>query len=247
MNWIEPRVNRRRGYGANTSIRAQHARAILGPVRLQERLAFWRQFHNQFNSTGAIQPSSRFLARAMTEPLRDRRPSREVRVVEMGPGTGAVTRRIAEAMRPGDRLDCFELNPDFTSYLERLVATEPSLAAHGAAIEVHVGDAAEARIDAPADFVVCSVPLNNLPPEAAAGILEAGRRLLTGGGWFTYFEYVGLPRLRKLTAPAEERARLGAVRTLKSRFREAGGSSCLVLRNIPPARAVHVPLPPHAA
>jgi len=61
----------------------------------------------------------------MTEPLRDRRPDGGVRIVEMGPGTGAITRGILEAMRPDDQLDCFELNPDFADYLRQLVASDP--------------------------------------------------------------------------------------------------------------------------
>jgi len=211
-------------------------------VRFKERLAFWRQFQDQFASTGAIQPSSRFLARAMTEPLRDQRPAGGVRIVEMGPGTGAVTRRIVEAMFPNDRLDCFELNPDFADYLRQLVASDPSFAARRQQIRIHTGDAGRAQITEPADFVICSVPLNNLPGEAVSAILEAGRRVLAGQGWFTYFEYVLLPRLHRATAAASERDRILAVRELKSAFHTDAAWSQLVLLNLPPARAVHVPI-----
>lgn len=211
-------------------------------MRLQERLAFWRQSQDEFASTGAIQPSSRFLARAMTEPLRERRPAEGVRIVEMGPGTGAVTRGIVDAMQPEDQLDCFELNPDFADYLEQLIASDPAFDAHRHQIRVHTGDASHAEIDEPADFVICSVPLNNLPGEAVCAILEAGRRVLAGRGWFTYFEYVLLPRLHRATAAASERERISAVRELKSAFRAEGAWSRLVMLNLPPARAVHVPI-----
>jgi len=211
-------------------------------VRLQERLAFWRQSQDQFASTGAIQPSSRFLARAMTEPLRDRRPAGGVRIVEMGPGTGAVTRGIVKAMRPEDELDCFELNPDFADYLRRLVASDPAFDDCRHQIRVHTGDASHAEIDAAADFVICSVPLNNLPSEAARAILAAGRRVLAGQGWFTYFEYILLPRLHRAAADRSERERSLAVKELKSEFRASEAWSRLVMLNLPPARAVHVPI-----
>jgi phospholipid N-methyltransferase len=145
-------------------------------------------------------------------------------------------------MQPSDRLDCFELNTEFAAYLEDLVAREPEFAPHRDRIAVHVGDAKDARIDGCADFVICSVPLNNLPGAAVSGILDAGRRLLAAGGWFTYFEYVGLPRLRRLAAPTPERDRLTSVRAIKSDFRGKIATSRLVVLNIPPARAVHVPI-----
>ncbi len=177
----------------------------------------------------------------MTEPLRDRQPAAGVRVVEMGPGTGAVTRGIVEAMQPDDKLDCFEINPEFADYLRRVVATDPAFEASRHQIKVHTADASHAVIDAPADYVICSVPLNNLPPAAVEAILEAGARLLAGDGWFTYFEYVLLPRLRGATAAHGERERIRAVQQLKAQFSGAGTCSRIVLPNLPPARAVHVP------
>jgi len=90
--------------------------------------------------------------------------------------------------------------------------------------------------------VLCSVPLNNLPGEAVGAILQAGRRVLAGQGWFTYFEYVLLPRLHRATAAPNERERIVAVRELKSAFGTDGAWSRLVVLNLPPARAVHVPI-----
>ena len=238
MNWICPCVNSLRGCASPTAVGvARYPR----PVRYRERLAFWRQFQHQFASTGAIQPSSRFLAHAMTEPLRGQRPAGGVRIVEMGPGTGAVTRGIVDAMQPQDQLDCFELNPEFADYLRERVASDPAFAAGRPRIRIHTGDASRAQIDEAADFVICSVPLNNLSVEAVASILDAGRRVLAGKGWFTYFEYVLLPRLHRATAGNRERDRIRAVRALKADFRGDTSSSRLVLLNLPPARAVHVP------
>ena len=45
---------------------------------ISEHLAFLKQFRERFESTGAVAPSSRFLARAMTRPFgRRSRPARE--------------------------------------------------------------------------------------------------------------------------------------------------------------------------
>ncbi len=176
----------------------------------------------------------------MTEPLRLERGADPVRVVEMGPGTGAVTRVIATALRSHDHLDCVEINPEFARYLRELIDRETAFDGARERIDVHVGDAREIRLAGHADFVICSVPLNNLPVEAASAILASGVELLGGHGWFTYFEYVGLPRLRKVTAPTTERDRLDGVRAAKAAFAAGRARSRIVWRNLPPARAVHV-------
>src|SRR5437588_12929510 len=77
---------------------------------------FLRQCRRQFRSTGAILPSSRFLARALVSEIA--KPREPGRILEVGPGTGSVTRQILRRMRPDDLLDAVEINANF---LVRLV------------------------------------------------------------------------------------------------------------------------------
>src|SRR5205085_1937778 len=85
----------------------------------KECAAFFGEFRRQFRTTGAILPSSRFLARALVYQLRQPRPA--ARILEVGPGTGSVTRAIARHMLPDDRLDAVEINERFVNHLERAV------------------------------------------------------------------------------------------------------------------------------
>jgi phospholipid N-methyltransferase len=212
-------------------------------VGLTERIAFLTQFRRQLVTTGAVQPSSRFLAREMTAPLRRARlaaPAVRRRIVEMGPGTGAVTAAIAAAMGPEDRLDCYEINPEFAEYLRERIAADHAFGAGRERIVVHCAAAQEAEPGEPVDFVVCSVPLNNLPPDAVESIFERGFELLAGGGWFTYFEYPVLPRIKRLFCSPAERERIDGVTAVKERRSSTGAASAVILRNIPPARAVHL-------
>src|SRR6266568_3044798 len=68
--------------------------------------AFFRAFRRNFHTTGAILPSSRFLARAMVSDLKG--PRGPARILEVGPGTGAVTREIVRLLQDEDRLDAVE-------------------------------------------------------------------------------------------------------------------------------------------
>src|SRR4051794_9569006 len=86
---------------------------------LEECGDFFREFRHHFRTTGAILPSSRFLARALVRHLRG--PRAPSRILEVGPGTGSVTCEIARRMLPGDRLDAVEINDRFVRLLEERV------------------------------------------------------------------------------------------------------------------------------
>src|SRR3990172_4691780 len=95
---------------------------------LHDHRVFWRQFRQQFHTTGSVMPSGRFLGRALARYVAARPgggDSRGQRILEVGPGTGAVTRHIVERLGPDDRLDLVELNEQFVARLnERLVSEE---------------------------------------------------------------------------------------------------------------------------
>ena len=76
---------------------------------------FLRQARRDFLRTGAIAPSSRFLARAICSEMRRAGPP--VRALEAGAGTGALTGEILESLPDGSRLDIYELNPVFAEHL----------------------------------------------------------------------------------------------------------------------------------
>ena len=108
------------------------------PQMLREHLTFFRQFRQRFETTGAIAPSSRFLARAITRYLRQRTTDQPVRVLEIGPGTGAFTNSIVKHLQVGDRFDLVELNESFADHLRSRFETEPGWNRVAAFSEVHV-------------------------------------------------------------------------------------------------------------
>ena len=68
-----------------------------------------------FSTTAAISPSSHHLAAAMLKPL----PLARTRVaVELGAGTGAITRALLAELPPLATLVVFEINPRFYNYLK---------------------------------------------------------------------------------------------------------------------------------
>ena len=208
---------------------------------LREYLTFFREFRQRFETTGAIAPSSRFLARAITRYLRQRQSDQPVRVLEIGPGTGAFTNTIVRHLQDGDRFDLVELNESFADHLRQRFATEPTWHRVADFSEVHVQPLQEFQSDAPYDFVISGLPLNNFPVDLVRDIFEHYFRHLAPNGVLSYFEYQFVRTLRTRIGSASERARMQAIEDIMSdhchdhRIRRDW-----VFANLPPAWAQHL-------
>src|SRR5687767_7767886 len=88
---------------------------------------FFREYLRRFHDTGAISPSSRWLADALARYVQPGETPR--RILEVGPGTGAVTRRIVSRLGSADSLDLVELNDRFVEHLRCRFRSEPDFAA----------------------------------------------------------------------------------------------------------------------
>jgi phosphatidylethanolamine/phosphatidyl-N-methylethanolamine N-methyltransferase len=197
-------------------------------------LLFVKQFIKHRKQTGAIWPSSPPLAMALTRRVRGRRGPR--RVLEVGPGTGAVTKRILAALRPGDEFHLVEVNPRFCEILER-TRLRPFRARHqGVRVSLHCEPIETAPLDGRFDVIICGLPFNNFPPALVRAIFRRLLDLLAPGGELSYFEYFGVRAVKSQFVDAAGRRRLrqlGAmVRILRRRH---AGRSEFVLGNIPPA------------
>ena len=73
-----------------------------------------------FKTSGTITPSSKSLIKTLLAPIDFKSASC---IIELGPGTGCVTRSILERMSPDCVLICFEVNGDF---IEQLTALQDS-------------------------------------------------------------------------------------------------------------------------
>lgn len=206
-------------------------------------LADWRlfvqQFRCNFHTTGAVLPSGAALCRALASPLNKYQGER--RILEVGPGTGAVTTRIVAAMQPGDRLDLVELNDRFVERLEQRLAREPAfqrVADRTRVIHAPIEELAEPE---PYDVVISGLPLNNFSASQVSFILNFLVERLKPGGTLSFFEYIGIRRMRALAAGRDQRTRLrGIDQAIKEVFSRHQVHHRAVWPNIPPAWVHHV-------
>jgi phosphatidylethanolamine/phosphatidyl-N-methylethanolamine N-methyltransferase len=179
--------------------------------RLSDRGLFLREFINNFHTTGAVLPSGRSLSRALARYVGTERNGQAKRILEVGPGTGAVTQEIVAALGPDDRLDLVELNESFVRCLQTRLVEEPAFAAVAPRTRVLHCAVQELPADTRYDLIISGLPLNNFSADLVAQILTALRGLLGPGGTLSFFEYIAIRRLRALVSGRGERARLRGI------------------------------------
>ncbi|MFD4393309.1 class I SAM-dependent methyltransferase [Kitasatospora sp. NPDC058397] len=226
----------------------------LGPQRSSrsagDHLLFLAEALRTFHDTGALAPSGEDLVNALTVPATSR-PNRPISVLEVGAGTGVVTRRLAQVLLPGDRLHVVEANPRFADRLREdpvLAARRPGVALRLSACRVEelpqdetnetgrAGGAGET--DERYDVIVSGLPFTNFEPAQVRRLLDLYLRLLLPGGELTYFGYLGTTTARTLSSGPRQSARHRAVVRLLRRFEATYGlGERTVWRNLPPARA----------
>ena len=183
-----------------------------------DHLLFLGRFLRSPRSVGAIAPSSRFLAERMVSSIE---LTGGVRVVELGPGTGACTAAIARVLPADARFLGIDRESAFVDLLrerwpqhEYVCDTVENLSA-----------IARARNLLPLDHIISGLPFASLPRPVTLAVLDAVRDTLRPGGTFTTFQYVhayGMSAAREFRSQMHERFGLPASRET-------------VVRNLPPA------------
>jgi phosphatidylethanolamine/phosphatidyl-N-methylethanolamine N-methyltransferase len=165
--------------------------------------------------TASLFPSSPFLAAAL---LRQIDFSSAHVIVELGIGTGAITRQILRRSGPRTVVYGVDLNPHFVSHVRRRINDSRFFPILGRA-ECLSSLLKERGIER-ADAIVSSLGLTSMAPDQRSKILRQASEHLTPGGVLTQYQYLGF-------IPFAEREFLGRY------FRHV--SSERVLWNVPPA------------
>lgn len=147
---------------------------------------FLRKFVRYPKQVGSAVPSSRFLAKKMAGAV----PWNEVRAAaELGAGTGAITRVLAERVRPGTDVYLFEKDADMR---RRLADRYPGFtcAANAACLlDVVGGGGSEGEGEGRLDCVLSGLPFFNFTQELRDRILGQVEQALKPGGLFVAFQY----------------------------------------------------------
>lgn len=210
--------------------------------RISDLSHFMRQMWRQTSTTGAVMPSGRLLAKAITRPLAELDSPR--RILEIGPGTGAFTDQIVRELRPEDRLDLVEINSEFADYIRRRFENLDSYRAVTDQCEVHCVSLDEFEPEngfGSYDAVVSGLPLNNFSPDLVSELVEASLKQVRPGGTFSMFEYMYVRPVRMRFGPRETRDRMQAIEEImQSQFEQYRFRQDWVFLNMLPAWVQHL-------
>ena len=205
----------------------------------RDRSTFWREFRNNFQTTGAVLPSSRSLARAITRMANS--APRPARILEAGPGTGAFTDSLVSMLGPGDELVLAEISESFVEVLRRRLDTDPNWNAKRDQVRIHHGPVEQLEESARFHAVVCGLPFNNFEPEVVDQLFRGFLDRLEPGGAFSFFEYLWIRAIKAPIVGSKERERLRQVASVIDHYlQEHRIASDRVFRNVPPAVAHHL-------
>jgi phosphatidylethanolamine/phosphatidyl-N-methylethanolamine N-methyltransferase len=166
------------------------ARALRKPLRLDDEVRFLRSWMEKPLHMGAVMPSGRVLARTMAQYV-DIDSSGPV--VELGPGTGAITSALIERGVDQKRLVLVEYNPGFCALLRDRYPQA----------KVVQGDAYTLRdslrnvLSAPASAVISGLPLVTKPMLTRLKLIRDAFVALAPGAPFVQFTYSVAPPIPK--------------------------------------------------
>jgi phosphatidylethanolamine/phosphatidyl-N-methylethanolamine N-methyltransferase len=165
-------------------------RALKKPPRLDDEVRFLRSWIEKPLHMGAVMPSGRLLARTMAQyvDIHSDGP-----VIELGPGTGAITTALVEHGVDQKRLVLVEYNPSFCVLLRDRYPQAT----------VVQGDAYRLRdslwnvLGKPASAVVSGLPLVTKPMLTRMKLIRDAFNLLAPGAPFVQFTYSVAPPIPK--------------------------------------------------
>ncbi len=164
-------------------------RALKKP-RLDDEVRFLRSWIEKPLHVGAVMPSGRLLARTMAHYVD---PYADGPVVELGPGTGAITNALIERGVDPKRLVLVEYNPGFCALLRDRYPQA----------KVVQGDAYTLRdtlwnvLSAPATAIVSGLPLVTKPMMTRLKLIRDAFASLAPGAPFVQFTYAVIPPIPK--------------------------------------------------
>jgi phosphatidylethanolamine/phosphatidyl-N-methylethanolamine N-methyltransferase len=165
-------------------------RALKKPLRLDDEVRFLRSWIEKPLHMGAVMPSGRMLARTMAQYVDI---DSDAPVVELGPGTGAITNALIERGVDQKRLVLVEYNPGFCALLRDRYPQAKVVQGDAYRLRDSLGQVLASRASA----VVSGLPLVTKPMQTRLRLIRDAFLSLAPGAPFVQFTYSVVPPIPK--------------------------------------------------
>lgn len=185
-------------------------------TKASDYVRFLKAWMRRPRQTASIVPSSPWLGRMMASQIDPHGGP----VMELGGGTGALTRQILATGLPREQLDVVEINEHFARELRCAFPGLRIIETRAEAVSAHVEDKAGSY-----QAVISGLPMLAMNPAQQKAILAESFKLLAPGGAFIQFTYSPRSPVRAdvLHALGLSVVKVGAI-----------------LRNVPPATVFRI-------
>jgi phospholipid N-methyltransferase len=168
----------------------QHARVADADLIERERrsdfLIFARKFARKGTAIAAIGPSGSLMCNAMTRHIDFSKPGV---IVEIGAGTGAITREITRNLRPHHRFISVEIDDDFAEILQSRFPQVEVIRGDATNLEEPLRRLGVQRVQ----YVFSGLATPHLPLRGQIGLHRWLHRMLDPSG--TYMQITFVPRI----------------------------------------------------
>tara|TARA_B110000116_G_scaffold117839_1_gene102196 strand:+ start:531 stop:1085 length:555 start_codon:yes stop_codon:yes gene_type:complete len=148
-----------------------------------KNIQFIKESLKNLKEVGTLLPSSKFVVSKMIEPINFKN---DISILELGPGTGVITKEILKKMTSKSKLFCFETNKSFQNELKQKFKDEITLINDSAAnMKFHLNKYKITKVD----YIISSVPLVTLQRETTNKILATSAEVLGQKKRFVQLQY----------------------------------------------------------
>lgn len=151
-------------------------------AQLTEQLRFLGRMVAHPRRVGAIAPSGPALAQAMVAQVDMSQPGP---VLELGPGSGVMTRELLARGLPPSDLTLIERDPEFAKVVARRFPNVNVI--NGDAFKLH--DLLAGKFSQPFKAIISGIPLLNLPADRRGELIDVALDQLAPGAPFIQFSY----------------------------------------------------------
>ena len=151
-----------------------------------KNIEFFKESLKNLKEVGTIFPSSKFVVEKMVAPIIF---DKKLTILELGSGSGVITKELLEKMSCDSQLICFETNKKFYQELKKINDKKMVLINKSAEkMKLYLDEFEIEKVN----YIVSSVPLVSLPKEIANKILSVSVEILGTSGKLIQLQYTKL-------------------------------------------------------
>ncbi len=214
----------------------------LNGIAWSEMKQFLSEFRKHPTTVGAFAPCSSYVGKEITKYIvncaENQKPTRTIRVLEVGAGTGSLTKELEHIINRHPSVDIdvdvVEISPIFCEILNKKFSSHQHISINCASI-------LDWKSPYSYDFIICTLPFNSFESESMKTIINHLKHLLSSKGIISYVAYAGIADIKKYFLWGKaKKEHLEKVNVIKSMRKKYQIDARTVIANCPPIRIYHL-------